>query len=241
VGVSRHQATLPSLEVLTQRFVVDNPQNPDEAFAELYAQLPDVTDPEPWLGWARQAKPPVLYLGIGTGRIAVPLARAGIQLVGVDAHPGMLRRLAERLPSVELIQTRIEDLDLARRFELVIVPSDILSTTPRLQRAALHVAPGGRLPFELMNPHWLKAVSHPGVRVRSMTPTRVDMEVDYRLPDGSVHTQEARDAPLIWPEDVEPWLKTAGLRLERLFGAGEGDLRTSATYFVLSAKRSVRG
>jgi 2-polyprenyl-3-methyl-5-hydroxy-6-metoxy-1,4-benzoquinol methylase len=222
-------------------FVRDNPDNPDEAFAELYAQLPDVTDPEPWLGWARKAKPPVLYLGIGTGRIAVPLARAGIQLVGVDAHPGMLRRLAERLPTVELIQARIEDLDLDRRFDLVMVPSDILSTTPRLQRAALHVAPGGRLAFEMMNPHWLKAVSHPGVRVRSMTTARVDMEVDYRLPDGSVRTQEAHDAPLIWPEDVEPWLKTAGLRLERLSGSGDGDLRTSATYYVVSTKRPVRG
>jgi hypothetical protein len=222
-------------------FVRDEPDNPDEAFAELYAQLPDVTDPEPWLGWARRAKAPVLYLGIGTGRIAVPLAKAGIQLVGVDAHPGMLRRLAQRLPMVELIQARIEDLDLDRRFELVMVPSDILSTTPRLQRAALHVAPGGRLAFELMNPHWLKAASHPGVRVRSMTLTAVDMEVDYRLPDGSVRTQEAPDAPLIWPEDAQPWLKTAGLRLETLSGSGDGDLRTSATYYVLSTKRPVRG
>ena len=220
-------------------FVRDDPERPDEGFAELYAQLPDVSDPKPWLGWARQANPPVLYLGIGTGRIAVPLAAAGIQLVGVDAHPGMLRRLAERLPRVQLIRARIEDLDLDRRFDLVMVPSGILDTTPRLQRAALHVALGGRLAFELMNPHWLKAASHPGVRVRSMTTTRVDMEVDYRLPDGTVRTQEAQDAPLIWPEDIEPWLKTAGLRLEKLFGKGDGDLRTSATYFVLSAKRPV--
>ena len=153
----------------------------------------------------------------------------------------MLRRLAERLPTVELIQARIEDLDLDRRFDLVMVPSGILDTTPRLQRAALHVAPGGRLAFELLNPHWLKAANHPGVRVRSITPTRVDMEVDYRLPDGTVRTQEARDDPLIWPEDIGPWLKTAGLRLERLSGTGDGDLRTSATYYVLSTKRQVRG
>jgi hypothetical protein len=92
-----------------------------------------------------------------------------------------------------------------------------------------------------MNPHWLKAATHPGVRVRSMTLTAVDMEVDYRLPDGSVRTQEAPDAPLIWPEDVQPWLKTAGLRLEKLSGSGDGDLRTSATYYVLSTKRPVRG
>jgi hypothetical protein len=152
----------------------------------------------------------------------------------------MLRRLAERLPTVELIQARIEDLDLDRRFDLVMVPSGILDTTPRLQRAALHLSGAGRLAFELMNPHWLKAASHPGVRVRSLTSAEVDMEVDYQLPDGSSRTQLAR-GPIIWPEDIEAWLKAAGLKLEKMFGSDPGDLRTSATYFVLSAKRPVRG
>jgi trans-aconitate methyltransferase len=195
-----------------------------------------VADPEPWLGWAKAANSPVLYLGIGTGRIAVPLVRAGIILVGVDAHPGMLRRLQARLPDVELIQSRIEDLDLDRRFSLVMVPSGILNTTARLQRAALHVAAGGQLAFELMNPYWLKATPHPAVRVKTMTPTQVDMEVDYRLSDGSIRTQQAR-GPIIWPEDVEAWLKTSGMRLTRLFGAGDGEIQQSPTYFVLSAKR----
>lgn len=214
----------------------DDPDQPDEGFAELYGQLPDVSDPEPWLGWARQATPPVLYLGIGTGRIALPLARAGIQILGVDAHPGMLKRLRQRLPEIELLQSRIEDLDLDRRFDLVMVPSGVLDRTLRLQRAALHVAAGGRLAFELMNPHWLRGTSHPGVRVRTMTPTHADFEVDYRLPDGSIRTQIAIRDPLIFPEDVEPWLKIAGLRLERLFGSGGGDLATSPTYFVLSTR-----
>ena len=219
-------------------FVRDDPDHPDEGFADLYASLPDVSDPQPWLDWAREAKPPVLYLGIGTGRIAVPLAKAGIQLVGVDSHPGMLRRLRERMPSLELIRSRIEDLELDRRFDLVMVPSGVLSTTARLQRATLHVGGGGRLTFELMNPYWLKAASHPGVRIRSMTGTRVDMEVDYRLPDGGIRTQEALDDPLIWPEDVEPWLKSAGIQLERLFGAA-GDLPASSTYYVQARKRRV--
>lgn len=221
---------------MPESFVRDDPEHPDEGFAELYGQLPDVIDPEPWLGWAREATPPVLYLGIGTGRIAVPLVAAGIQLVGVDSHPGMLRRIRERLPRLELIQSRIEDLDLDRRFGLVMVPSSILETTPRLQRAALHVAAGGRLAFELMNPHWLRGTDHPRVRVRQFSAARVHIEVDYQLPDGSVRTQEAR-FPLVWPEDVEPWLKTAGLRLERMFGAADGDLSTSATFFVVAVRR----
>jgi len=167
----------------------------------------------------------------------VPLVRAGIQLVGVDSHPGMLRRLRERLPAIELIQSRIEDLDLDRRFSLVMVPSSILNTTARLQRAALHVAAGGQLAFELMNPHWLKATTHPAVRVRAMTPTQVEMEVDYRLPDGSIQTQQAR-GPILWPEDIEAWLKTVGLRLERMFGSDTSDLEASATYYVLGVRRT---
>lgn len=148
----------------------------------------------------------------------------------------MLRRIRARLPEVELIQARIEDLDLNRRFDLVMVPSNILETSPRLERAALHVGPGGRLAFELMNPHWLKATADPRVRVRDFTPARVHIEVDYRLPDGNIRTQDAR-FPLVWPEDIEAWLKTAGLRLEKMFGSEVADLQASPTYYVLSSRR----
>lgn len=151
----------------------------------------------------------------------------------------MLARLRARATGIELIQARIEDLDLDRRFDLVMVPSSVLSTTARLQRAALHLAAGGRLAFELMNPHWLKAATHPGVRIRTMTGSRVDMEVDYRLPNGTTRTQLALNDPLIWPEDVEAWLRTVGLRLLKLVGARDADLGTSSTYFVLTTKRAV--
>src|SRR3989440_7080952 len=105
--------------------VRDDPTAPDEGFAELYAQLPDATDLWPWLELAQAAAPPVLYLGIGTGRLAVPLHAAGIELVGVDRHPGMLERLRRRLPDMELIRSRIEDLNLCRRYALVIVRSKL--------------------------------------------------------------------------------------------------------------------
>src|ERR1700726_5025917 len=105
--------------------VRDDPSNPDAGFAELYEQLPDATDLWPWLELAQGATPPVLYLGIGTGRLAGPLHAAGIELVGVDSHPGMLERLRRRLPDMELTRARIEDLNLGRRFALVIVPSNL--------------------------------------------------------------------------------------------------------------------
>jgi len=119
------------------RIVRDDPWRPDPGFAELYASLPDATDLWPWKDLALEARQPVLYLGIGAGRLAVPLHEAGVALVGVDSHPGMLESLRRRLPDTELIQSRIEDLDLGRRFHLVIVPSNILCLVERLRAAAM--------------------------------------------------------------------------------------------------------
>src|SRR2546421_11828633 len=198
--------------------VRDDPSSPDEGFAELYAQLPDATDLSPWLELAQAAAPPVLYLGIGTGRLAVPLRAAGIELVGVDSHPGMLARLRPRLPGTELIQSRIEDLDLRRQFDLVIVLRNILCFADRLRAAADHVAADGSIAFELTNPHWLRAGASRGVRVQSFDGNGARFEVDYKLSDGRTITQQA-EVPLVWPEEVENWLgRVAGVKLGRMFG-----------------------
>lgn len=215
--------------------VRDDPSHPDAAFAELYAQLPDATDLWPWLGLANDAAPPVLYLGIGSGRIAVPLSAAGIELVGVDSHPGMLEALRRRLPQTELIESRIEDLRLGRRFDLVIAPSNILYLVDRLRRGADHLTDGGALAFELANPHWLRAGGGDGVRVRAFDGNGARLEVDYRLADGQTITQLAEVA-IVWPEEMENWLTSAGLRLQRMFGRPDADLLDSPSFFVVASR-----
>jgi len=216
--------------------VRDDPSNPDEGFAELYAQLPDATDLWPWLELAQAAMPPVLYLGVGTGRLAVPLHAAGIDLVGVDSHPGMLERLRRRLPEMELIQSRIEALDLGRQYQLVLVPSNILYLVERLRSAAKHVGPDGSLAFELTNPHWLRAGASGGVRVQSFDGNGARFEVDYKLSDGRTVTQEAEIA-LVWPEEIESWLATgAGLKLRRMFGRPGAELLASPSFYVVAGR-----
>jgi hypothetical protein len=216
--------------------VRDDPSSPDEGFAELYAQLPDATDLSPWLELAQAAAPPVLYLGIGTGRLAVPLHAAGIELVGVDSHPRMLARLRQRLPDIELIQSRIEDLDLGRQFGLIVVPSNILCFVDRLRSAANHVAADGSLAFELTNPYWLRAGAGRGVRVQSFDGNGARIEVDYSLPDGRTITQQA-EVPLVWPEEVENWLAAvAGLKLRRMFASPDAELVDSPSFFVVAGK-----
>lgn len=215
--------------------VRDDPLHPDPGFAELYAALPDVEDLFPWLEWCRAARPPVLYLGIGTGRIAMPLHRAGIDVVGVDAHPGMLARLRERAPDIPTHQALIAALDLKERFDLVIGPSSILMDDGNLAAAARHLASGGRVGMELMNPHWLEAGRHRGVRLLRRRDGSITMEVDYRLPDGSVVVQVVDDmqaGPA--PEDAEARLDRFGLTLVWM-GSREGDLADSPTYFVYAS------
>jgi len=214
--------------------VRDDPSNPDAGFAELYAQLPDATDLWPWLELAQGATPPVLYLGIGSGRVAVPLNAAGIELVGVDSHPGMLERLRGRLPRTELIESRIEDLDLGRRFDLVMAPSNILYLE-RLRRAADHLADAGALAFELANPHWLRSGGGDGVRVRAFDGNGARLEVDYRLPNGRTITQHA-DVAVVWPEEMENWLSAAGLRLQRMFGRPDADVLDSPSFYVVASR-----
>ena len=216
--------------------VRDDPSIPDAGFAELYAQLPDATDLWPWLELAQAAASPVLYLGIGAGRLAVPLHAAGIDLIGVDSHPGMLARLRPRLPGSELIQSRIEDLSLGRQFGLVIVPSNILCFVDRLRAAGNHVAADGSLAFELTNPYWLRSGASPGVRVQSFDGNGARFEVDYTLSDGRTITQQA-EIPLIWPEEVENWLATvAGLKLRRIFARPDAEIVDSPSFYVVAGK-----
>jgi len=215
--------------------VRDDPLHPDPGFAELYAALPDAEDLFPWLDWCRAAHPPVLYLGIGTGRIAVPMHRAGIKLVGVDAHPGMLARLRERAPDISTHESLIANLYLGPKFDLVIAPSSILTDDENLAAAARHLGPRGRVGMELMNPHWLNAGRHRGVRVRKRRDGSTTMEVDYHLPDGTVVVQVVDDMRMPpTPEETEARLDRFGLSLIWM-GSREGDLVGSPTYFVYAS------
>src|SRR5829696_626009 len=56
-----------------------------------------------WRNLALQAGGPVLELGCGTGRISLPLARAGVPLTGIDRSPAMLAYARGRLRRARLV------------------------------------------------------------------------------------------------------------------------------------------
>src|SRR5256885_3124169 len=78
---------------------------------------------------ARRVSPgPVVELGVGTGRIAVPIAAKGIRMIGVDSSAGMLEVCRERAESAgvaELVDLRLGDLrapPVSERVSLVLCP-----------------------------------------------------------------------------------------------------------------------
>jgi SAM-dependent methyltransferase len=108
---------------------------------------------------------PVVELAVGTGRIAVPIARAGIDVIGVDSSPGMLavaRAAAEAADVSERVDLRLGDLrspPVVERVPLVICPfrSLLHMETEAEKLRALEAAsgllePAGRFAFDVFSP-----------------------------------------------------------------------------------------
>lgn len=109
---------------------------------------------------------PVLELGVGNGRIAVPLAEAGHKVVGLDASAPMLDDLRGRLATrpelrkrIDLHQGDMRDFALGRRFKLIIAPfNTVLHLYTRQDVEAFlgcvraHLAPGGSFVCDLSVP-----------------------------------------------------------------------------------------
>lgn len=93
----------------------------------------------------------VLDAGCGTGRVAIELARHGIETVGVDLDDSMVAEAHRLAPSLEWICADLADLDLGRDFDAVVMAGNVpLFTRPGTQAAvvaacARHVRAGGRL------------------------------------------------------------------------------------------------
>ncbi len=116
---------------------------------------------------ARASRGPVLEYGVGNGRVALHIARAGIELEGVDLSPAMLADFEERLSQepaqvrarVRLHQGDMRSVRLDRRFPLVIAPFNaLLHLYDRRDMEAFlscvreHLTPDGRFLFDFSLP-----------------------------------------------------------------------------------------
>ena len=139
-----------------------------DSWAEVYDSVYSyVRDDIPfYIEAARQAGGPVLELGCGTGRVSLPMAEAGIDVVGLDFSNAMLDvarckmgRLAPGGGALTLHCADMRDFSLDSRFKLITIPfrgflslltvDDQLRTLENIKR---HLAPGGKLVFNIFVP-----------------------------------------------------------------------------------------
>lgn len=136
----------------------DNPQLYDLEYDSM------VEDLLYYSGLARDV-PRLLELGCGTGRLTLPMARTGAEIVAVDRAQPMLHRLHQRLersPSLRVTLRRADmrQLDLGERFPLVVLGFNAVHHMQSaeelhglLARVAAHLAPGGRFALDMIVPN----------------------------------------------------------------------------------------
>jgi len=115
---------------------------------------------------ATNVQGPVLELGCGTGRVAIPMAQAGAEVVGLDSSRAMLARARDKMDgatrgrgSLSLVRGDMRRLPFDRRFSLVVVPFrgflSLLSAEDQertLNEIRDRLGPGGRLVFNIFVP-----------------------------------------------------------------------------------------
>ncbi len=193
-----------------------------------------------------------LELGIGTGRIALPLARREVPVHGIDMSRAMVARLRDK-PGAEAIDVTIGDFATTRvpgTFSLAyLVFNTIMNLTTQAEQvacfrnAAAHLAPGGcfvievgvpelrrlppgqhAVPFKVSPTSW--AFDLYDVATQAMSSNYVDV-VDGR--------GEYRSIPFryVWPSELDLMAQLAGLRLrERWDGWGKGPFTSESDRHV---------
>jgi SAM-dependent methyltransferase len=141
---------------------------------------------------ARASGGPVLEVGCGTGRIVIPTARAGVEIVGLDLSTLMLQVCQKQLLNepeavrgrVRLVQADMRKFDLAETFTLVTLPFRPFQhlTTVEDQLSCLetihhHMTADGRLILDLFNPS-LEAL------VQNNLGQEFGEEPEFTCPDG---------------------------------------------------------
>ncbi|MCU1503331.1 MAG: Methyltransferase type 12 [Ilumatobacteraceae bacterium] len=79
----------------------------------------------------------VLDAGCGTGRVAIELARRGIEVTGVDVDESMLATAAARAPDQTWVRCDLTELELGRTFDVVVMAGNVPLFTPPGTQAAL--------------------------------------------------------------------------------------------------------
>lgn len=167
----------------------------EQAFVEFYDHVVPYRERQDvgfFVERARETGGPVLELGCGTGRVLIPTAQAGLEIVGLDDSALMLsvcgRKLADEPAEVQsrvkLVEGDMRSFELGRTFRLVTIPfrpfQHLLTVEDQLSCLAAicrHLLSGGRLVLDVYNPDLTRLVDEKFLAESAGEP-------EFTMPDG---------------------------------------------------------
>jgi SAM-dependent methyltransferase len=193
----------------------------------------DAVDPAVSFLAERAGTGAVLELGIGTGRIALPLSERGVPVHGIELSPAMVAQLQAK-PGAESIGVTIGDFAATTApgtFTLAyLVRNTIMNLTTQeeqvacFRNVAAHLEPGGCFVIEVIVPDLRRLPPGETVRAFTVTPTHLgfDEYVDlagqtsyshhYWVIDGKLETFSA-PFRYVWPSELDLMARLAGMTL----------------------------
>ena len=177
-----------------------------------------------------------LELGIGTGRIALPLQAAGVKIHGIDASPAMISRLRAK-PGGKTIPVTLgnfADLPVEGQFDLIYILFNtffaLLTQDDQircLENVAKHLSPQGVFVIEAFMPDLARFNGRQTVRAISVGEDELRVDASQLDPAAqlivSQHveltTAGVRLFPVklryVWPSELDLMARLAGLRLQQ--------------------------
>jgi SAM-dependent methyltransferase len=183
----------------------------------------------------------VLELGCGSGRLTIPIAQAGLEVVGLDLSLAMLERArakaTEARLKVEFVEADMRSFDLPGKFSAILIPGNSLlhlhaidDLKQCLESVRRHLAPGGRLIFDISK--WpltrFEAQRHPLLQMGDIS---VDETGTYDAAQQVRHIVWHFSKPgkpdylvteywlrVIFPQELLLLLEVTGYRLEERYG-----------------------
>src|SRR6476660_2690004 len=135
---------------------------------------------------ARKAGGCVLELACGTGRLTIPIAQSGVEIVGLDLSGSMLAHARTKAKAVgveiEFVEGDCRSFDLGRKFGLIFMAfnsmqhlHDYASLAALFANVRKHLVEGGRFVFDVFNPK---------IEILARVPGERRLEREYQDPDG---------------------------------------------------------
>lgn len=215
-----------------------------EAWAPYYDEIFDVIEDatiELLAGLAGNP-PRALELAVGTGRVALPLARAGVAVTGVDNSPEMLAKLAAKdgASAIEAVVGDMADVPVAGEYPLIYLPFNTLFALLSQERqvelfgnVAVHLESGGRFVLDCFVPDLTRfdqANTRMGVSsIKSATEHAYEMSIHHpvtqTITSHLVRRQSSGETVVLpvavryaYPSEIDLMAKLAGLELENRWG-----------------------